>query len=326
MYSAQMIGTGSYVPEHRVSNDDLSQFVDTSDAWISERTGIRERRIVTEENTTDLAVKAAQKAIQDAGISAEQIELIIVATTTQDYFFPSTACLVQAKIGAGKATGFDISAACSGFIFGLSIAGQYIKTGLVKTALVIGAEVLSKIVDWEDRNTCVLFADGAGAAILQRGEEGIIAEITGSEGSGAEGLVCPALPLKNKFCDFSQEKNHFISMNGREIYKFAVKIIPECIEKVLENTDVSLAQVKHIIPHQANIRILDAAAKKLKIEKERFYVNIHNYGNTSGASIPLALDEISKAGMLKYGDYIILVGFGAGLTYGAQLMRWTKKN
>ncbi|NLI92299.1 MAG: ketoacyl-ACP synthase III [Peptococcaceae bacterium] len=324
MYNVEIVGTGSFVPENRVSNEDISKFVDTSDEWISERTGIKERRISTKENTADLAAMAARSALDDAGISPEELDLIIVATVTPEHFTPSTACLVQAKLGAYKATCFDISAACSGFIFGLTIAEQFIKTGLFKTALVIGAEVLSKIVDWNDRSTCVIFADGAGAAVLKRGVQGIISEVTGSDGNGAESIACHAVPLKNKFCDFSKDKANYLSMNGREIFKFAVKIIPECIEKVLEDSGYSIDQVKHIIPHQANIRILDAAAKKLQINKERFYVNIQRYGNTSGASIALALDEMSKGGLLRNGDLIILVGFGAGLTYGAMMLKWTK--
>lgn len=324
MYSVEIMGTGSCVPEHRVTNEDISRFVDTSDEWISERTGIKERRISIAENTTELAVKSAREALKDAGITPDEVDLILVATVTPDNFFPSTACLVQAKIGAGKAMSFDISAACTGFIYGLSIAVQFIKTGSCKTALVIGAEVLSKITDWEDRNTCVLFADGAGAAVLRRGQEGIISEITGSDGNGAENLGCPAVPLKNKFTRPETAKQNYISMNGREIYKFAVKMIPECIQKVLENTGYSLKDVKHIIPHQANIRILDAAAKKLKIDRDKFYANLHQYGNTSGASIPLALAEMAGNGLLKAGDLIIIVGFGAGLTYGAQLIKWTK--
>jgi 3-oxoacyl-[acyl-carrier-protein] synthase-3 len=189
---------------------------------------------------------------------------------------------------------------------------------------VIGSEVLSKITDWDDRNTCVLFADGAGAAVLQRGVSGIISEIIGSDGNGAENLGCPAVPLKNKFTVSDNCKPNIISMNGREIYKFAVKMIPECVQKVLKDTGYSLQDIKHIIPHQANVRILDAAAKKLQIDRDKFYVNLHQYGNTSGASIPLALDEMSKSGLLTGGDLIIIVGFGAGLTYGAQLIQWTK--
>jgi 3-oxoacyl-[acyl-carrier-protein] synthase-3 len=324
MYSVEIRGIGSCVPEHRVRNEDISKFVDTSDQWIRERTGIRERRISIGENTTELAVKSGRKALKDAGIDPQEVDLIIVATVTPDNFFPATACLVQAGIGAAKATSFDISAACTGFIYGLSIASQFIKTGKFKTALVIGAEVLSKITDWDDRNTCVLFADGAGAAVLRRGIKGIISEITGADGYGAENLECPAIPLKNKFTASDNCKPNFISMKGREIYKFAVKVIPECVQQVLEDTEYSLQDIKYIIPHQANIRILDAAAKKLQIDKDKFYVNLHRYGNTSGASIPLALDEMSQKGMLTTGDLIIIVGFGAGLTYGAQLIRWTK--
>lgn len=335
MYNVEIIGTGRYLPDHRVRNDDIAQFVDTSDAWISERTGINERRISTGENTTELAVEAARRALEDAGLQAEELDLIIVATVTPDNFFPSTACLVQARLGATGALAFDISAACTGFIFGLNIAGQFIKTGQCRKALVIGSEVLSKITDWADRNTCVLFADGAGAAVLQRGEQGIISELTGSDGSGGEKLTCRAVPLKNKFIgnDYKPENSSepenfagdFISMNGREIFKFAVKIMPECIRKVLENTGYSLQDIKQIIPHQANIRILEAAAKKLDVDIDKFYVNLQHYGNTSGASIPIALDEMAKNGLLHPGDLLIIVGFGGGLTYGAQLLRWTKK-
>ncbi|KUO59496.1 MAG: 3-oxoacyl-ACP synthase [Gracilibacter sp. BRH_c7a] len=324
MYNVEIVGTGSYVPLYKVSNEDISKFVETSDQWISERTGIKERRICTTEDTTDLAARAALEALKDAEISPEEVDLIIVATATPDYFFPSTACLVQERIGACKATGFDISAACTGFIYGLTIARQFIRTGMYKTALVIGSEVLSKITDWEDRNTCVLFADGAGAAVLRRGEEGLVSEMIGSDGNGAENLQCPAVPLNNKFTETKKLSASYISMNGREIYKFAVKVIPDCIHKVLEDTGYTLDDIKIIIPHQANVRIVDAAAKKLGIDKDRFFVNLHRYGNTSGASIPIALDEMSKQKLLKKDDLIILVGFGAGLTYGAQLIRWSK--
>lgn len=324
MYNVEIAGTGSYVPEHRVSNDDLSKLVDTSDEWISQMTGIRERRISIGENTTELAVKSARLALEDAGIQPEEIDLIIVATVSPDNFFPATACLVQSRIGAVKATGFDISAACAGFIFALNIAGQFIRTGVVKTALVIGAEVLSKITDWDDRNTCVLFADGSGAAVLKRGEEGIISQITGSDGSLGEYLACQAVPLKNRFYAGTEKTTNYVTMNGREIFKFAVTAIPECIEKVLDKTGYTVQEIKHIIPHQANIRIIDAAAKRLKIDRDRFYVNIHKYGNTSSASIPLAMDEMAKAGLLQPGDLIVLVGFGGGITFGALLIRWTK--
>ena len=325
MYNVEIAGTGSCLPVHRVSNEDISKFVETSDEWISERTGIKERRIAINENTTDLAVSSALAALDDAGISAKEVEMIIVATATPDNFFPSTACLVQTRIGAHKATSFDISAACSGFIYGLSIAKQFIMTGMYKTVLVIGSEVLSKVIDWQDRNTCVLFADGSGAAVLRRGEEGIISEFTCSDGGGAESLQCCAVPINNKFKETINISSPYITMNGREIFKFAVRAIPDCILKVLGNTGYTLDDIKTIIPHQANIRILDTAAKKLGINKDKFFVNLHNYGNTSGASIPIALDEMSKQKLISKGDLIILVGFGAGLTYGAQLIRWTKE-
>lgn len=324
MHNVEIIGTGSSLPVFKLSNEDISKFVETSDEWISERTGIRERRIATKEDTADLAVLAALDALNDAGIAPEEVDLIVLATATPDYFFPSTACLVQERIGAVKATSFDISAACTGFIYGLTIAGQFIRTGMYKTALVIGSEVLSKITDWEDRNTCVLFADGAGAAVLRRGEQSIISEYLGSDGSGAESLICPAVPLNHRFTDNEKLSPSYISMNGREIFKFAVRIIPDCIMKVLENTGYNLEDIKAIIPHQANVRIVDAAAKKLGIDNSKFFMNIHKYGNTSGASIPIALDEMAREGLLKQGDLLILVGFGAGLTYGAQLIRWTK--
>lgn len=324
MYQVEIAGTGSYVPDHRVTNEDISKIVPTSNEWICERTGIKERRISKKENTTEMAAESALKALENAGLLPEDIELIIVATATPDYFFPSTACLVQKKIGALKAAAFDVSAACSGFIYALSIGRQYIRTGMYKTALIIGSEVLSKITDWRDRNTCVLFADGSGAVVLKRGDEGIISEIIGSEPLGAENLQCPALALRNEFTGEAKPVLNYISMNGREIFKFAVKIIPECILNILKDTGYTLDDIKTIIPHQANVRILEAAAKKLNIEKDRFFVNIHKYGNTSGASIPLALDEMAAGGLIQKGDLFIIVGFGAGLTYGGQLIRWTK--
>lgn len=324
MFNVEIIGTGSYVPCHKVSNDQISNFVDTSDEWIRERTGIKERRISLDEDTSQLALQAAREALKDAEVSPQDLDLIIVATATPEYFFPSTACIIQGLLGADRATCFDISAACTGFIYALNTAAQFIKSGFSETALVVGAEVLSKIVDWEDRNTCVLFADGAGAALLRRGDEGLISVITGSDGTGGSHLECPAVPLKNKFAPLQTDKKSHISMNGREIYKYAVKVIVESVEKVLANSEFGLEDIKYIIPHQANVRIIDAAAKKLGIEKERFYINLDKYGNTSGASIPIALDEIAKKEMLVRGDKIILVGFGAGLTNGAELIQWTK--
>ncbi|ADY57306.1 3-oxoacyl-(acyl-carrier-protein) synthase III [Syntrophobotulus glycolicus DSM 8271] len=325
MHNVEIRGTGSYIPDRVVHNDELSQIVDTSDQWIRERTGIRERRISTGENTSELAVKAARKALADAEVKAEEIGLIIVATVTPDKFFPSTACIVQRELSAGKAMSFDISAACSGFIYALDVAAGLIKTGACENALVIGAEVLSKIIDWKDRNTCVLFADGAGAAVLGRGEKGIRSSFTGADGTGGDFLGCDAVPVKNAFIpDHGGQTPSYLTMNGKEVFKFAVRIMVECIRQVLNKEGCSLEEVKYIVPHQANNRIVEATAKKLGIGKDKFYMNLDKCGNTSGASIPLALDEIAGRGLLSKGDQLILVGFGAGLTYGAQLIEWTK--
>lgn len=329
MYNVQIIGTGSYAPSNVMKNEDIAQFVDTSDEWISSRTGIKERRISIDENTTELSVKAAKEAIKSANISPEEIDLILVATATPDYFFPSTACIVQREIGAKKSTCFDLSAACTGFVYGINVATQFIRTGQNKTVLVIGSETLSRGIDWTDRGTCVLFGDGAGAAILTRAEEGeeegIISIYTGADGNGAEFLEYPALPFKNILIKKVEENNSIISMQGGEVFKFAVKIIVECIEKVLEDSKYTIEDIKYIVPHQANIKIIEVAAKKLGIDKEKFFMNMNKYGNTSGASIPLALSEMDRADMINKGDKIIMVGFGGGLTYGAVLVNWNKE-
>ncbi|KOA19058.1 3-oxoacyl-[acyl-carrier-protein] synthase 3 [Clostridium homopropionicum DSM 5847] len=324
MFEVRILGTGSYAPDNVVKNKDISKLVDTNDEWIVERTGIRERRVSTGEETSMLSVEAARRAIKDAGISPEDIELIIVATATPDNFIPSTACMVQKELEAKNATCFDVSAACTGFIYAVSIATQFIKTGQIKTALVIGAETLSKILNWEDRNTCILFGDGAGAAVLQRSDkQGIISLYTGSDGTGGEHLVLPAVQLNNPYCKSNNDTKNFVSMNGREIFKFATKIVIKCIEEVLKDTPYTLEDIKYIIPHQANAKIIEFVAKKLKVDNSKFYINLDRYGNTSGASIPIALDEVNKKGLLSSGDKIILVGFGGGLTFGAQLIEWS---
>lgn len=323
MYEVKILSTGSYTPENIVKNEDLSKIVDTNDEWISTRTGIRERRISIGENTSEIATKAAERALEASGLSPEEIDLIILATASPDCFVPSTACIVQDKLGAVNATCFDISAACTGFIYGISIATQFIKTGQSKNVLVIGAEVLSKILNWEDRNTCVLFGDGAGAAILQRSDErGIISQFTGSDGSGAKHLFCDTIPVKNPYTKEITAIQDTLTMNGKEVFKFAVKVIPYCINKVLEQSEYNLDDIDYIVPHQANEKIIDLAVKKLGADKSKFYVNLDKYGNTSGASIPIALDEMNKKGLLKKGQKIIIVGFGGGLTFGAQLIEW----
>ncbi|EGO89239.1 ketoacyl-ACP synthase III [Clostridium botulinum C] len=323
MYNVKIISTGKYIPDNVVTNNDMSKFVDTNDKWISERTGIKERRISTGENTSHMAVKAALAALEKSSVKATDLDLIIIATCTPDSFVPSTACIVQDKLGATKATCFDISAACTGFIYALGVASQFIKTGQVKNALVIGAETLSKILNWEDRSTCILFADGAGAAIIERSEEvGLISQYTGSDGTGGKALKCEALPVRNPYCKVDDKFKDTLSMEGREVFKFAVNAMIESINKVLENTEYTLDDIDYIVPHQANIRIIEFVSKKLRVSQDKFYVNLHKYGNTSGASIPIALDEMNKKGMFKKGDNIILVGFGGGLTFGAHLIQW----
>lgn len=326
MNKVQVIGTGSYVPERVVTNEDLSCIVDTSDEWISSRTGIRERRISEGEDTSVMATKAALKAIEMANIKPEDIDLVIVATITPDSFTPSVACMVQGNINATNATCFDLSAACSGFIYGITVASQFITTGAAKTILVIGAETLSKALNWQDRNTCVLFGDGAGAAILRASDKGgILATYTGSEGSKGNALTCGALPVKNPYVRedvvYSPEK-YKIQMDGREIFKFAVKIVVKTIEKLLEDSKCSIDDIKYIVPHQANYRIIDSSAKKLGISEDKFFINLDKYGNTSGASIAIALDEMVQKNLLKSGDKILLIGFGAGLTYGGLILEW----
>jgi len=319
--NVKILGTGRYVPEKIVTNDDLSKIVDTSDEWIYTRTGIRERRISEGENTSELSTKAALEAIKASEIAAEDIDLLIVATCTPDKFVPSTACLVQANIGAVNATCFDISAACTGFLYALNTAAQFIKSGQCKTALVIGAEVLSKILDWNDRATCVLFGDGAGAAILTASEEeGITSIYTKSDGVKGLVLNCEALEVRNPFTPLSERNNSFVSMEGGEVFKFAVKAMEESIENVLKSSGNSIDDIKLIVPHQANKRIIDTCVKRLKVDESKFYVNLHNYGNTSAASIPIAFDEVVKKGLIKRGDKVILVGFGGGLTWGAALI------
>ena len=326
--SVGIIGLGRFVPENIMTNKDLEKIVDTEDAWIVDRTGIRERRIAEEGvATSDMAAKAAEKALADAGLTADDIDLIIVATATPDMAFPSTACLVQDKIKASKAAAFDLSAGCSGFVYGLVTGVQFIKTGLYKHVLVIGAETLSRILDWSDRNTCVLFGDGAGAAVL--GEVtagyGLLGAELGADGSGGELLKLPAggsrLPAS---LDTISNSMHYVHMNGNEVFKFAIKIMGEAAVKALDHAGLSSQDVDCLVPHQANIRIIQSAAKRLKLPMNKVVVNVDRYGNTSAASIPIALDEAIHDGRIKHGDTIVLVGFGAGLTWASAVIKWCK--
>jgi len=325
--SVGFLGLGYFVPEKILANSDLEKMVDTSDEWITTRTGIKERRIAAEGvSTSDLAKGAALKALKDANLEPMQLELIIVATITPDMSFPSTACVLQNKIGAKNATCFDISAACSGYVYAIAIAEQFIKTGVYKNALVVGAEKLTSITDWTDRNTCVLFGDGAGAAILGKVENGsgILSIHLGSDGTQCEILKLPAggsrLPASHKTID---EKMHCIKMEGTELFKHAVRIMTEAGEKAAKKAGLdSPKRIDCVIPHQANIRILNAVAKRIGIPEEKIYLNIKKYGNMSSASTAIALAEAVQNKKIKKGDIVLLDAFGGGLTWGAVIVKW----
>ena len=323
---AGIIATGSYVPERTLTNEYFEKTVDTNNEWIISRTGIEERRVAGEsEATSDLATKAALKAMEKAAVAPEEIDLIIVATVTPDMAFPSTACIVQKNIGAVNAAAFDIEAACSGFIYGLTIADSFIRTGVYKKILVIGAETLSKITDYTDRNTCVLFGDGAGAVIVSEVEEGygILGSHIGANGSAGHLLTQPAGGSRIPTTEQSvRDRLHYIKMDGSEVFKFAIKIMGEAAEKALEGCGLSKEDIDYLIPHQANTRIIESAVKRLKIAPEKVYVNVNKYGNMSAASIAVALDEANEKQCLKDGSIVVLVGFGGGLTWGASVVRW----
>lgn len=322
MKEVKIIGIGAYSPSHIVTNHDLCKIMDTSDEWISERTGIKERRISLKEDTSDLAIKSAKLAMERAKIKATDIELIIVATCSPDMSIPSVACLVQNELEAENATTFDVNAACSGFLYGIQIAEAMMKVNKYKYALVIGAETLSKVSDWNDRGTCVLFGDGAGAAVLSLTDEaGILKTFSKGLGSKGQNLTLAAYDLENPFIKNTQKRNRKVSMNGREVFKFSTTVIPEAINNVLEGSGYNLDDVKYIVPHQANARILDYASKKLKVDEFKFYKNIEKYGNTSSASIPIALNEMYEKSLIKEGDILVLVGFGGGLTYASVLLK-----
>ena len=323
MKNAKMIGFGLYTPKNLVENERLQEFLETSDEWIRTRTGIERRYISLDENTSDLAVEASKKALSQARLSAEEIDLIIVATVTPDNFTPSTACIVQDKLGAKNAWAFDINAACTGFIYALKLGRSLIRSGEANNALIIGAETLSKALNWDDRGSCVLFGDGAGATVLTSTEEdcGIKCVNVKSDGSKGDSLVIQGLPLNSPFKDGREVSKNYINMNGREIFKFATKVMEESIVEILEKENIKIEDIAAIIPHQANLRIIDYVVKRLGIPREKFITNLQNYGNTSGASIPIALCESIDEGNLKKGDNIIMVGFGGGLTWGAALIK-----
>lgn len=326
MKRAGIIGIGSYVPDRVLSNYDLERMVDTSDEWITTRTGISNRRIAADgASSSDLGVEAAKTALQSAGLSPANVDLIIVASASPDMIFPSTACIIQNKLGALNAAAFDLQAGCTGFVYALTCAVQFVENGLYKNVLVVGTEVLSKIIDWEDRNTCVLFGDGAGAAVVSEVEQGgVISSVLGADGGGAELLALPAGGSREPASlESVNNRRHYIKMNGNEVFKFAVRILEDATRKVVEKANLTLADVDYIIPHQANIRIIDAAVKRLKFPMEQVVVNLDKYGNMSSASIPVALDEAYRNRKIKKGHKLVLVGFGAGLTWGANLLEWS---
>jgi 3-oxoacyl-[acyl-carrier-protein] synthase-3 len=324
--TVSIIGTGSYVPEKRLTNQDLSKIVETSDDWIITRTGIKERRIAgKDEATSDMATKAALCAMDQAKISPEEVDLILVATATPDMLFPATACFVQKKIGAKNAACLDISAACAGFIFGLEIGQQFITSHTYDTVLVIGAEKLTSITNWTDRNTCVLFGDGAGAAILRhRGSRhGVISTQIGSDGEFADILFMPGGGSRCPITRDNVDRHlNTIHMSGKEVYKQAVIAMIDASKKALDQAGLSIDDIACVIPHQANLRIIEAIADRLKIPLERFYVNLDRYGNTSAAAVAIALDEANRTGRIKPGDYILMVVFGGGLTWASTIIEW----
>ena len=334
MRTIRITGTGSALPGRIVTNKELEQLVETSDEWIRERTGIAERHVSVGETVVTLASEAARKALEQAGKRAEEIDLILVATCSPEQYLPCCACQVQAAIGAVNALAFDVNAACSGFLFALNTADVYLRTGLAENALVIGSEVLSKLVDWTDRGSCILFGDGAGAVVVERCEAspGILGRALHSDGTGGGVLQCGARELTTPYARTSaaktdqkqqtDDREHYIQMDGQEVYRFATRRVPQCIEEALADAGLAVPDIDLFVLHQANARIIDAVAKRLHADREKFPTNLERVGNLSSASIPVLLDELHRQGKLHRGDRIVLAGFGAGLTIGACVMTW----
>lgn len=327
IHPTELTCAAKYLPEKIVTNSDLSEFLDTTDEWISSRTGIKQRHISTGENSSDLGTRVCEKLLAASGIKAEDIGMILVATVSPDYTTPSTACIIQRNIGAYNAFAFDLNAACSGFVYALSVAEKYIATGVCAHAMVVGAEVMSKEFDWDDRSTSVLFGDGAGGVILSRGKEGaasaMIAENLQADGRESECILLRERPVNNPFISEKKPEPPPLRMNGRVVFDFATKKVPVNITALLAQAGLSIEDIKYIIPHQANSRIVEIIAKKLKVSMDKFYMNIDRYGNTTAATIPIAIAEMIEKGLLKYGngDKVILVGFGAGATWGSILIQ-----
>lgn len=316
----KIYGTGSYVPEHVMDNDDLAKIVDTNDEWIRERTGIGRRHVIEEETTSYMAGQAAARAVEQSGIDPAEIDLILVATSSSEVIYPCAACEVQKAVGAVHAAGYDLNAACTGFVLAFNTAQAYISAGLYRTILVVGAESMSNMVDWTDRSTCILFGDGAGAVIL-RAEEGNPVYMA-AHSDGVKGEALTQLSRHRRGWEKEEEKESYIHMDGQAVFKFAVRKVPEIIEEVLVQTDVKLEEIDYFILHQANRRIIEAVAKRLKTDISKFPMNLEEYANTSAATVPILLDEMNRRGMFRRGQKIILSGFGAGLTWAACLFEW----
>lgn len=328
----KITGTGSALPEKKVTNFDMAKLVDTSDEWIRERTGIAERRISTGDTVSSLAAAACAAALTMAGKDAEDVDLILVATCSPELLLPCCACQVQSAIGAHRAVAFDLNAACSGFLFALNTAYAYLQTGLYQNALIVGSEVLSKLIDWEDRSTCVLFGDGAGAAFIEKtGTDevcangrmtGIEGMVMGSDGTKGMVLACAERAVSNPYFEEKETIKPYVHMDGQEVYKFATRQVPACIKEVLDKTNLTVDDVDLFVLHQANVRIIESVAKRLKADISKFSMNLDRVGNMSSATIPVLLDELNRDGKIKKGDRLVLSGFGAGLTYGASVLVW----
>jgi len=326
MIRSRIVGTGSYLPEKVLTNEELEKIVDTTDEWILTRTGIRERRITANgQASSTLATNAARRALEMAGVSPEELDIIVVGTVTPDMFFPSVGCLVQDALGAKKAVAFDLSAGCSGFVYGLSVADNFLKNGQYKKALVVGTENLSKVTDYQDRGTCVLLGDGSGAVVLvaEEGHQGILSTHLHSDGSYKDLLFQPGggsrVPPTHESID---ERLHYLKMDGNKLFKIAVKSLEDVVLEAIAHNNIKDSDIDLLIPHQANLRIIQAIAKRLNLPEEKVFVNIHKYGNTSSASIPIALDEANRAGRIQEDNLLLLNAFGAGLTWGSALVRW----
>ena len=313
-------GTGSYIPVHTMDNNDIAQLVETNDEWIRERTGVVKRHIIQEETTVSMAADAARKALENGNVSAEEVDLILVSTISSNVILPCAACEVQKAIGAVNATCFDLSAACTGFVFAYNTAVAYLASGMYRTVLIIGSESLSNLTNWKDRGTCILFGDGAGAAVVKAAEGKLYRAVTHSDGFKGEALTCTSRHNRN-WEEIPLEET-YMQMDGQAVFKFAVKRVPEAVKEVLEKNNMTAEEIDYFILHQANKRIVEAVAKRLDVSIDKFPMNLQEYGNTSSASIPILLDELNRKGILKSGQKIVMAGFGAGLTWGASILKW----